>query len=162
MNEGRKNLLKGSQAEAFAVNKLIQMGLSVSMPVFKQCKYDCIVDDGNKLYKTQIKKITSPPDRPNIVKTRLSSGHYDSSGQMQNKKYNKNDIDSFLFVDLDKNNCFWMFFDETPDSSITISYKRSKYANKINYYKDFLIENVFDSEDRYKNTDENEGSIFDF
>jgi hypothetical protein len=161
MNRGRENLLKGSQAEAFAVNRLIQLNLSVSMPVFKECKYDCIVDISGGLFRTQIKKLHREDGRDGRIITKLTSGHYDSKGEMNNKKYTEEDIDAFLLVDLEKENCFWMLFHETPTSSITLSYKRSQ--QNINYYKDYLLENRIDSESMGGSEAEDlSGSVFQY
>jgi hypothetical protein len=180
MNEGRKNLLKGSMAESFAVNKLIQMGLSVSMPVYKQCKYDCILDYKNDLYRVQIKKITQHYRKSDKIQVSLKSGHYNSSGVMDTYKYTKNDIDAYIFVDLEKENCFWALFEETPSSSFTISYikENGKYSNggtPINYFEDYLLENRLDNgkelmeeeksiADKQEDNDseEIEGSVFDY
>lgn len=155
MNEGRKNLLKGSIAESLAVSKMIRMGLSVSMPVFKQCKYDAIVEVDGNLNKIQIKK--GRETKNNRLVTKLSSGHYDSDGEMNTKHYTENDVDVFVIVDIVRKNVFWVNFSETG-KSFTISYKKNKgkqSTTQVNYYKTYLIGNRLDGFDLQKENKQN-------
>lgn len=69
---------------------LLEKGFSVSEPMCASSKYDLIVDNGERLFKVQVKK-TSRKNSKTSYRCRLHS----TSGNKV-KKYKKNEVDMFV------------------------------------------------------------------
>jgi hypothetical protein len=95
---------QGNLGEATAILYYAQRGHRVSKPLFENCPYDLIVDDGNSLKRVQVK--TSRCKREGgryIVNLRVFGGNRSGTGKV--KKLSAADVD-VIFVLLEDGRTF--------------------------------------------------------
>jgi hypothetical protein len=88
------NNQRGCIAEYLFGVECLKMGYNVSMPLLDSSIYDCVVDNGDKLFKIQIKSTIKKPDNVNhsTIHIRLNNNK---------RPYNKEDVDYFAcYVDM--------------------------------------------------------------
>jgi hypothetical protein len=130
-------MLKSSNKSEIAVLKVElranEKGYHVSLPKNQSSRYDLIIDDGKKLYRTQVKYFDSKDIKPsgNVRSLRLRF-----TGTQAGKMYSLKDIDLFLLY--------------LPSKDAIVAVPSKKFNNKnsirINistpsaptYYKKFL------------------------
>ena len=72
----------------------MQQGYKVSLPYGEDCKYDMIVDTGQKLYRVQCKTSSALPDKEDGFKFKTRSVVITTHGTKTNG-YSSKDIDAF-------------------------------------------------------------------
>lgn len=115
----------GAYAESKFISKCLQYNISVSIPIFSVCRYDCVVDIQNRTYRVQIKSTLKP----------RSKNIYRFSLKQNSSKYSKNDFDYFVFYAYDIN-VFWVVPYEIIGS-------RRSYTLDINLHKNYLFNHIF-------------------
>lgn len=143
MNEGQKKQSKGAYTEAKVTEKLLELGFSVSTPVFVQQKYDMIIDTGDGLLKAQV-KTAYEIEREGRKKIDLRRGHPTSDG-FKHKAYFEEEIDGFLSYIPEKDEVIWIPIDEASCSftlCLDEKYTKCNGSNKerINLVSDFKID----------------------
>ena len=131
---------KGEVARYMAVAHLIKKGMKVSVPLTENSSYDLIVDDGTKLYRTQIKKGTY---RNGALQIQLHSTSYKKDNELTIKKYSSHDIDWLIAVDVEHNKFYLLDYSTGKldgRNAIWLRIEEPKKAtNNIVYAKDFEI-----------------------
>jgi len=114
----------GCYAEYLFCAECTKRGFIVSMPTLDSSHYDCIVDNGKKIYKIQIKSSRKiPTDRVNSVLIPIHS---------YSIKYTKEKVDFFAVF-----SNFYEGFFIFPNNGTQQSFRASlKGLNKI-YYNNF-------------------------
>jgi len=92
MNE---NLQKGALTEQKCILKCIELGLTVSKPVFDNARYDLIIDTGTKLLKVQVKTSRWTNEAHEAFCFNCKSTHAVSDGN-KIMPYTKDEIDVFM------------------------------------------------------------------
>lgn len=130
---------KGDLAEAKAVAMLMEAGFTVSLPTTEHCRYDIVADDGECLYKLQVKCGRRDDYRVVFNTSDIRSNRTGS----RRRTYTKNDIDAFLVYDQDRDNWLWVPVEEATDSAMTIRVEEpdSKFAGSstANYAEDYQV-----------------------
>lgn len=144
MNDGQIKQSKGAFTEAKVTEKLLELGFGVSKPLFKPQKYDLIIDDGNKLYKAQVKSCYDS-DREGRKHIGLSRGHPTSNG-FKNKSYNDSDIDGFISYITEMDDIIWLPISKAGNRQFTICLSekyikcRGSNKDKVNLVEDYRID----------------------
>ncbi len=128
----------GNICEIVATLKFLKKGWNVSVPYGDNCRYDLIVDkkDGT-LYRAQVKSACRPKEKNNEVisiplETKNKSGYI---------RYDSNDVDVFIAVDLITENIYWIPFSDTNNQRVfKLRLSGGKYnTNGVNWAKDYEI-----------------------
>lgn len=91
---------KGEVARYMTVTHLMKMGYIVSVPLTENSSYDLIADDGQRLYRIQVKKATLHKDK---IKINLYTNNYNKNVEGSIKKYTSNEIDWVIGVYIEEN-----------------------------------------------------------
>lgn len=120
----------GKIGEAEVIKRAIEKGFNISIPFQEDISYDLVLDDGQELYRVQVKTINSNGRR---IKINLKS-----SNNWSVKHYNENDIDFILGVDLTTNKIIKV--DDFSQHSITVRIKQAKnnQSKNINQIEDYI------------------------
>src|SRR3989344_6836996 len=99
---------KGSLAVAQCIAKFYSLGYEVSLPVGDRMPYDLIFDDGNKLYKVQVKYSGRNSRGKYVAALRITGGNQSFN---YSKKYSDQDFD-YLYVYTDDKRHFLIKWNE--------------------------------------------------
>lgn len=111
-----KTIEKGYLGQLYVEEHFIKNGFNLFKPVLENGKVDLIVEKNNHYLKLQIKTIQKYKGNKTIPVRKISH----NMGEYKIKKYDKNDIDYFVGVDL-----------ETTDIYILPIEFSSQYASQI-------------------------------
>lgn len=116
---------------------LLKSGYSVSKPIGDNQRYDLIVDDSKKLWRTQIKTAK-------IVKGVLQSGLtrvIKRNGKHKKIKYDTSEIDAFAIYSPQLDKCYLVKKEDAPSTSISLRLDdvKSGQKSKIRWAKDYEI-----------------------
>jgi len=137
MNE---NLAKGALTEQKCILKCIELGYTVSKPIFDNARYDLIVDTGNKLLKVQVKTSRWTTDEHDAFTFNCKSTHSISNGN-KIMPYTKDEIDVFM---TEKDNVFYLIPVEgnTSQKTLRIIPPKSGQIKGLSFAKDYVFEEV--------------------
>lgn len=130
---------RGELSEAKVITKFIELGYTVSTPFSENSRYDAIVDDGEELYRVQIK--TGRYDDGSVKFSTCDT----RSNTSENKKkyYSEKDIDAFAVYNPDLESFYWIDICEAPSNSmhLRVDDPESKFAaeSKMNWASDFVL-----------------------
>jgi hypothetical protein len=117
--------------------KAIEKGYLLSKPVSEHCRYDYILDDGQKLSKVQVKYASGQNKKTTgSVTIELRKTHKNSV-----LKYSKNEIDLILVYipQVDKIICLSPNeFDGKANFAIRFEYPKNNQVGSVNLLQDFL------------------------
>lgn len=127
---------KGTVSEAKVLHELVERGFTVCEPFGDNERYDYIVDDGDDLYRIQVKTGTDNGNgsfRFNVDSTYLNSGGYsktDYSGE----------IDFFVVYAPDTDDFAWVPIDEAGNSTMTICYDVDRsHWDSVNFISKYRL-----------------------
>lgn len=135
------NLLKGALTEQKCFLKCIEMGFTVSKPLFDNARYDFILDTGSKLLKIQVKTSHWKDDEKSCIIFNCYSQHSLSNGN-KIMKYTNKEIDFFM---TEKEGIFYLY--PAPDiglkeKTLKILPPKSNQIKNISFAKDYIFEDV--------------------
>ncbi|WP_227355596.1 group I intron-associated PD-(D/E)XK endonuclease [Haladaptatus salinisoli] len=110
MNTSRK----GDETEAVVLSRLVEVGLSVSVPFGDGERYDLVVDDGSQLYREQCKtgSRVNGAIRFNLyISTVSSEGRVDSD-------YAADEIDGYAVYSRRMDEVYWIPIEETRNGEM--------------------------------------------
>lgn len=121
------NNQRGTYAEYLFATECLKQGYNVSFPLMDSSIYDCIVDDGKKLYRVQIKStIKVPAENRNTINVPI---------QNNKSNYSIETVD-FFAVYVERFKGFFVFKNIGEMKSIRLSLKGK---NKI-YFNNFVFD----------------------
>ena len=107
---------KGSLAVAQCISKLYSLGHEVLLPVGDRKPYDLAFDDGDKLYKVQVKFAGKSSRNRYVAGLRITGGNQSYNYA---KKYNDYDFD-YLFVYTEDGRHYLIKWDEVSVRNMII------------------------------------------
>lgn len=132
MNEGREHQARGSRTEATVTAHLLELGVSVSAPVFGNERYDLVIDRDGALERVQVKTVYSHRERAGAVIVGFESTVYQSSGKPKKTYYSASEIDSYIVYCQERNWSLYVPFDETPRTQMRFSFRGKSEYNSHN------------------------------
>lgn len=85
---------KGMLAELKVQQRAMELGVHVSIPTDPSARYDAILDDGQRLYRAQIKYCDRRGGSDGAIQIELTSYH--RSGKLSSSGYTADEIDILL------------------------------------------------------------------
>lgn len=133
--------LKGALTEQRCFIKCIEMGFTVSKPIFDNARYDFILDTGKNLLRIQVKTSHWKDEEKSAFIFNCYSQHSLSNGN-KIMKYTKEEIDFFM---TEQDGVFYLY--PAPDQGIkekTLRVKPTKTGQTKNicFAKDYIFEEV--------------------
>lgn len=133
--------LKGALTEQRCFIKCIEMGFTVSKPIFDNARYDFILDTGKNLLRIQVKTSHWKDEEKSAFTFNCYSQHSLSNGNKV-MKYTKKEIDFFM---TEQDGVFYLY--PAPDQGIkekTLRVKPTKTGQTKNicFAKDYVFEEV--------------------
>lgn len=126
------SIKRGVTAEMLVASKLSELGLDISFPISHLTQYDIIYDNGNKLYKIQVKRAFNLKNK-NYTYRSIDCGRKKSEGNITGK-YSEYGFDFMIICDIDSND-FWII------PRVIIGNKKQVYATSKSYnqYKNNFV-----------------------
>lgn len=123
-----KTIEKGYLGQTLVERELIKHGWNLYKPLLENGKVDLIAEKNNEYLRLQIKTIQKS-DNSKVIPVRKISHNM---GEYKIKRYDKNDIDYFVGVDIDTNDIYILpiAFSSNYSSSIAVS-KCLNYKNNF-------------------------------
>lgn len=126
----------GDISEMKAKMKLLEKGYTVSEPINSGSRYDLVADDGEELYKVQVKTAYSENENTSTFECR-------SHPQSGKKKvsYKKDEVDVFIVYSPKFDETYWINFGETNETVMTLRHVKTKngQTKNINYAEHYVI-----------------------
>ena len=129
---------KGAITEQKCFLKCIELGWTISKPLFDNARYDFIADTGNQLLKIQVKTSNWNDDKTAFT----FNGYSQHSLGNGNKriKYTNKEIDYFM---TEKDGLFYLYpAEENGFTKKTLRIKSKQNQKTILWAKDYLFEEV--------------------
>lgn len=130
---------KGGVGEARFISEAIKNGFSISVPFLGSSSYDCLLDNGKKIFKIQVKTIFS--QKYKNKSGYMLSLHFGSKRNKKYRKYSKLEADVIVGY-IEPLDIFYLFPIEEMDKFFGVSLfpnsKRSKYNKFINNWSIFI------------------------
>lgn len=145
MNVGRRHQWRGSRTEAKVTSELIDRGLSVSLPVFGNQRYDLVMDRDGDLERVQVKTAYEHASKDDIVVIEFASMVYGSDGTPQRTYYTSDEIDSYIGYVPHRDVLRYVLFEETPKTQMNFSFKDRQAYNPgnrktVNFASEYLLD----------------------
>lgn len=132
---------KGALTEQKCFLKCIEMGYTVSKPIFDNARYDFILDTGKKLLKIQIKTSRWKDEEHTGFIFNCYSQHATMTGN-KIMKYTKDEIDFFM---TEKEGKFYLYpapEQGLKEKTLRVLPTKSGQIKNISFAKDYLFEEV--------------------
>lgn len=94
---------------------LMESGYIISSAM-EGAPYDLIADDGHRLYRVQVKSVSNTKGSAGISVERVS---HNTKGTKQ-KQYQPHEVDAYCIYAQDRDEVYWVPFDEAPATQITL------------------------------------------
>lgn len=133
---------KGALTEQKCFLKCIEMGFTISKPVFDNARYDFILDTGKNLLKIQVKTSHWKDEEHTGFIFNCYSQHALMNGKNKVMKYTKDEIDFFM---TEKEGIFYLY--PAPEQGIKektlrVLPTKSGQIKNISFAKDYIFEEV--------------------
>ncbi len=129
---------KGAITEQKCFLKCIELGWTISKPLFDNARYDFIADTGNQLLKIQVKTSNWNDDKTAFTFNGYSQ-HSLGNGNKR-MKYTNKEIDYFM---TEKDGLFYLYpAEENGFTKKTLRIKSKQNQKTILWAKDYLFEEV--------------------
>jgi hypothetical protein len=130
----------GDSAEIIIAGELMELDFPVSKPLSDNEPYDLIADVNGDLVKVQVKRMHKVSDRVNSIRALLTKHGGDMS--QSRRTYKSDEVDAFAFYH--NGNIYWAWFDETPDTTMTLSLKdeeevEARHLPKTRFAKNYKL-----------------------
>lgn len=132
MNEGRVHQWRGRKTEAIVTSRLIERGISVSMPVFGAERYDLVLDRDGVLERVQVKTAYDHHARDETFVAEFDCTVYDSDGNPQKTYYTRDELDAYLIYYEPREMVLYAPFEETPKTQMNFSLRAGDEYNDFN------------------------------
>lgn len=131
----------GNIGEVKALTKFVELGIPVYMPFGDNEKADLIADFNGKLNKIQIKTSQKAENGKMEFKTD-SSMSSSRRGEFTIHKYTEDEVDYFVFYNIERDSIFLVPFQEVGVRGFTIRYELPKNNQKVGIHmeEDYLFE----------------------
>ena len=136
--------IKGALTEQRCFIKCIEMGYTVSKPIFDNARYDFILDTGKNLLKIQVKTSHWKDEEHSAFTFNCYSQHSLSNGNKV-MKYTKKEIDFFM---TEQDGIFYSY--PAPEvglkeKTLRILPTKTGQTKNISFAKDYVFEEVIKS-----------------
>lgn len=133
---------KGALTEQKCFLKCIEMGFTISKPIFDNARYDFILDTGKNLLKIQVKTSRWKDEEHTGFVFNCYSQHALMNGNNKVMKYTKDEIDFFM---TEKEGIFYLY--PAPEQGIKektlrVLPTKSGQTKNISFAKDYVFEEV--------------------
>lgn len=133
---------KGALTEQKCFLKCIEMGFTISKPIFDNARYDFILDTGKNLLKIQVKTSRWKDEEHTGFIFNCYSQHALTNGNNKVMKYTKDEIDFFM---TEKEGIFYLY--PAPEQGIKektlrVLPTKSGQIKNISFAKDYIFEEV--------------------
>ena len=144
----------GNIGEAKVLCKFVELGISVYLPFGVNERSDLIAEFNGKLNRIQVKTSIKAEDGKMIFDLTSSTQHRKNG---EKHIYTDNEIDYFVCYNIQRDKIFLIPVNETPSTSITIRYEKSKnnQIQNIKFEQDYLIDNVLCVETLHETSKDN-------
>ena len=132
---------KGALTQQKCFLKCIEMGFTVSKPIFDNARYDFILDTGNNLLKIQVKTSRWKDEEHSGFIFNCYSQHSLSTGNKV-MKYTKKEIDFFM---TEQEGIFYLYpapEQGLKEKTLRILPAKSGQVKNISFAKDYIFEEV--------------------
>ncbi|UPV76176.1 group I intron-associated PD-(D/E)XK endonuclease [Halorussus limi] len=139
MNPSRK----GDETEATILGRLMQAGVSVSVPFGDSDRYDLVVDDRTRRYRVQC-KTGSWVD--GTVRFNLYSSTTDSEGRVD-ADYTPDEIDAYAVYSPDTDSVYWVPIEATGSGEMRLrveDHHPKVPKSRINWASEYALSNRFE------------------
>lgn len=127
---------KGDLSELAVAKRLKELGYTVSMTFAESARYDLIYDDGEELYRAQVK---TGEIRENKFLFRCQNTST-KNGEVVKKPYTSDEIDVFLVYVAEKDEVYEIPIDEAPKTRMDLRFESKRDTQKINWASDYVLE----------------------
>jgi hypothetical protein len=110
----------GAVAEQIVSTRLIQSGYNVAEPEIP-CQYDLIVDTGEELVRTQVKRGCAD-SRDQTLRVNMMGSVHKGGTEYKSVKYEADKIDAFAIFDPVNDRVYWLWFEEAPSTELRRKY----------------------------------------
>ncbi|MGG6449509.1 group I intron-associated PD-(D/E)XK endonuclease [Pseudobacillus badius] len=110
---------KGDISMAFVIAELTKRGISVSVPMTDNKRYDLVMDYNGKLYKMQVKTILYKQQEEILSFKTVSSNTTKTKGYYE-KEYKSDEIDGFLAYCIELGKVYLAWQHEVPSGRISM------------------------------------------
>jgi len=110
----------GAVAEAVVSTRLIEVGYNVAEPEIP-CPYDLIVDSGDELVRTQVKR-GFEDSREGTLRVNLMGSVHKGKTSYESVKYTASEVDAFAIYDPMNDLVYWLWFEEAPETELRRKY----------------------------------------
>ena len=104
---------KGDISMACVIAELTKRGISISVPMTDNKRYDLIMDYNGKLYRMQVKRINYKPDDGLLIFKTVSSNSTKNKGYYD-RRYKFGEIEGFLAYCLELDKVYLAWIGEVP------------------------------------------------
>ena len=130
--------LKGALTEQRCFIKCIEMGFTVSKPIFDNARYDFILDTGKNLLRIQVKTSHWKDEEHSAFLFNCYSQHSMSNGNKV-MKYTKEEIDFFM---TEQDGVFYLYPVGLKEKTLRILPTKTGQTKNISFAKDYIFEEV--------------------
>lgn len=132
----------GELSEAAVLFELKSLGFTVSTPFGDNTKYDLIFDDGDTLYKAQV-KTGRLKERGVVSFNTATRGH--NTNKTYQKEYTKKDVDLFIVYCPQNERFYAVDIEDAPSSSMSLRVEEpgNGQTKGINMAEDFELTERF-------------------
>ena len=120
---------KGNITEMQCALAFMKMGYKISFPYGEDCKYDLIVDTGNKLYRIQCKTASALPNPEDGFKFKTRSVVITTHGTKASG-YSQEEID--FFATMYEGKCYIVSVNDCGNNEKTLRYKYPSNGQRKN------------------------------
>jgi len=138
MNTSRK----GDETEAVILGRLMDLGVSVSVPFGDSDRYDLIADDGSCLYRTQCKTGSWVNGS---VRFNLYSSTVNEDGRVDSD-YTSEEVDAYAVYSEETDTVYWVPIEATGNGEMRLRVEDphpKAPTSKINWADDYAVAKQF-------------------
>ena len=100
--------------------RLLKLGYTVSVPEVP-CRYDLVVDLGDQLVRTQVKRGFTD-SREDTLRVNLTGSVHKGGTSYESVTYEREDIGAFAIHDPINDRVYWLWFEEAPATELRRKY----------------------------------------
>ena len=129
----------GDESEALALSRLMSLGLSVSVPFGDNDRYDLVVDDGDTLYRVQVKTGRVSGSTVNFKCRSCTT----VNGETQYNEYTSDEIDAYVVCCSERDEVYWVPIEDAGTSQMDLRFEGNLSHSRVNSTKDYLLTERF-------------------
>jgi hypothetical protein len=119
-SETRSSNRAGAVAEHIVATRLLRAGCNVSIPEIP-CQYDLVVDTGDQLVRTQVKR-GFEDSRDATLRVNLMGSVHKGGTEYESVTYDNESVGAFAIFDPVNDLVYWLWFNEAPTTELRRKY----------------------------------------